>query len=286
MLHRGIFCVAALGLIFSAGGHAQENLTLAAVLGRLHAYLFDYAERLPATIASEHYVQRSGSGMRYQASTLDSDFGIVRLPGVPEWLGFREVLFENGRAASDSEKKLEGAFTNPSADVLEQARLITEESARHNIGAVYRTVNNPALVLELLDGRNAERMRFTRRGENTIGGVQAWRVRFEETSRPTIIQVLDGGNVFASGQAWIDPANGTLMRAEVSFRAQGTGRSGNFSGTLTVDFENNARVGFWVPARMTETYINARQVEVSSGEATYTNYRRFTVDTRVIIGAP
>jgi hypothetical protein len=38
-------------------------------------------------------------------------------------------------------------------------------------------------------------------------------------------------------------------------------------------------MGFAVPSKMTERYTNRNLVTVSSGEATYSNYRRFTVDT-------
>ena len=62
--HWGL-TVAVLALL-SSGSNAQTSPTLDEVLRQLHAYLTDYADRLPATIASEHYQQRVGSGVRYQ----------------------------------------------------------------------------------------------------------------------------------------------------------------------------------------------------------------------------
>jgi hypothetical protein len=274
----------AIVLLLSGGSAAQSNVALATVLDRLHSYLAEYAERLPATIASEHYVQRAGTGVQYQVSTLDSDFGIVRLPGVHEWLGFRDVLLKDGKAVSDHEKRLDTIFRNPSVTALEQARLVTEESARHNVGPIYRTINSPALVLELLDSRNSSRMRFTKSGEETIGQLRAWVVRFEETSRPTIVRATNSWDAPAKGRAWIDPATGRLMRAEAAVHAPGGAvRTGDFTGTVNVTFANESRLGFWVPAAMTETYETVRLTMVASGEATYSNYRMFTVDTRVIV---
>jgi hypothetical protein len=49
---------------------------------------------------------------------------------------------------------------------------------------------------------------------------------------------------------------------------------------LDVTFEHDERLGFAVPAKMIERYTNRNLVTVSSGEATYSNYRRFTVDTQ------
>src|SRR4051812_43937382 len=89
---------------------AQNAEALPDVLDRLHAYLSDYAERLPATIASEHYIQRAGST---NSVVLDSDFGIVRLPGLDAWLGFRDVLRRNGKPVGDREARLDKLFLNP-----------------------------------------------------------------------------------------------------------------------------------------------------------------------------
>ncbi len=73
---------------------AQE-VTLEVVLARLHQYLRDYAEILPATVAFERYQQRVGTSERV---LLESEFGIVRVPNNPQWLGFRDVMKVNGTA--------------------------------------------------------------------------------------------------------------------------------------------------------------------------------------------
>src|SRR5438128_1891460 len=80
----------------AAAGPAQP-VTLQAVLDRLGSYLSDYAARLPATVASEHYVQMSSDGLKNAGTTLDSDFAVVRLSGVKPWIGFRDVLKVDGR---------------------------------------------------------------------------------------------------------------------------------------------------------------------------------------------
>jgi len=279
-LRRLTAFAAVFGLIASSAvrGRAQEILTLDAVLDRLHAYLADYANRLPATIASEHYVQRAGSGLTSTMSVLDSDFGIVRLPGMNQWLGFRDVLRANGKEVGDRGRRLDALFLNPPGDRAHQALLIAQESARQNIGPVARTINNPALVLEMFDGRNAWRMRFDKGREEAVGSLKAWVVRFTELVRPTIVSGGGNADAPATGRAWIDPISGTLLRAEVVVSTPSAG-SGSVSCTTTVVFERDTKLGFWVPARMDEEYLNSRMARVSSGQATYTNYRQFAVDT-------
>ena len=279
-------------LLLPATLHAQTQPTLDAVLEQMRGYLAGYAKHLPAVIAAEKYQQRSGSGVRAQRRLLESEYGIIQLPGDLEWLGFREVLAVDGKPIPDSAHRLAQLFadtvrlkpdtTYDTTDgrrsaTLSQARRIAEESARYNIGPIYRTINDPSFVLEFLDARNSHRMRFSKGGEETVGDTRAWVIRFQETGRPTIIQTRDRRDQPAQGRAWIEPATGRILRAEASVQP-GFG-AGNFIGTIDVTFDHDEKLGFAVPARMTEKYTNRNLVVVSSGEATYSNYRRFTVDT-------
>jgi len=267
---------AAVVLVLSAALlHAQAEPTLDDVLARVHAYLAEYAKQLPAMIATERYQQRIGSGMRRNQRLLVSDYGLIQVQGDSEWLGFREVLAVDGKPVTDSARRLTELLAKPSAHALQQARRIAEESARYNIGPIVRTINDPAVVLELLDKRHRDRMRFSRNDETaTIGGVGAWIVRYQEVGGPTIIRTRDLKDLPVRGRAWVDPASGRILRADAAVDL-GFG----VTGTLDVTFEFDDRLGFAVPSKMTERYTNRNLVAVSSGEATYSNYRRFTVDT-------
>jgi hypothetical protein len=276
------------GLLIAVPLRAQAPPTLDDVLARMRTYLSDYAKHLPAVIATEKYQQRAGSGVRAQRRMLESDYGIIQLPGDLEWLGFREVLSVDGKPVPDSAHRLAEIFAaavrvkpEPTKGAgaiarISQARQIAEESARYNLGPIYRTINDPSFVLEFLDGRNGHRMRFSKNGEETVGEVRAWVVKFQETGRPTIIQTRDRRDQPAQGRAWIDPASGRILRAEASVQP-GFG-AGNFIGTIDVTFVLDDKLGFAIPAKMTEKYTNRNLVVVSSGEATYSNFRRFTVD--------
>jgi hypothetical protein len=254
--------------------NAQAEPTLDDVMARMHAYLNEYAKQLPAMIATERYQQRFGSGMRRSQRLLISDYGLIQVQGDSEWLGFREVLSVDGKPVTDSARRLTELLAKPTAHSLQQARLIAEESARYNIGPVVRTINDPAVVLELLDGRHKNRMRFSKNGEDTVDRVRVWIVRYQELGNPTIIRTRDRKDVPTRGRAWIDPVSGRILRADLTVDP-GLG----VTGTLDVTFEHDDRMGFAVPSKMTERYTNRNLVNVSTGEATYSNYRRFTVDT-------
>jgi hypothetical protein len=255
--------------------HAQAEPQLEDVLGRMRAYLAAFGKQLPAIIATERYQQRFGSGMRRSQRLLMSDYGFIQVQGDSEWLGFREVLSVDNKPVTDSARRLAELLSKPSPQAMQQARRIAEESARYNIGPIVRTINDPAMVLELLDGRHKNQMQFSKTGDATIDDVRVWVVRYQEVGRPTIIRTGDRKDLPARGRVWIDPATGRVLRAEASIDP-GFG----VTGTLDVTFELDEKMGFAVPAKMTERYTNRNLVVVSAGEATYTNYRRFTVDTQ------
>jgi hypothetical protein len=263
-------------ILFTAGHvRAQQKVGLQTVLDRLHGYLADYARQLPATIATEHYEQQAGGGASRERVVLESEFGIMRLVSPAGWLGIRDVVSVNGRSVPDRQQRLHDLFNSPSPQGIQQARRIAQANARFNVGRIQRTINDPAVVLELLDGRNASRMRFAKIGESTLDGVNVWAVKFDERRRPTIIQSPAGRDEAARGTAWVEPITGRLVRTQVMIDSAG------FTATLDVLFRDEPRLGFWVPSTMTERY-EGRDVSSSSGEASYSNYRRFGVETRII----
>jgi len=268
------FFAAAIVLCSTALLQAQADPALEDVLGRMRTYLAAFGKQLPAMIATERYQQRFGSGMRRSQRVLVSDYGFIQVQGDSEWLGFREVLSVDNKPVTDSGRRLAELLSKPSPQAMQQARRIAEESARYNIGPIVRTINDPAMVLELLDGRHKNRMQFSKSGDATIDDVRVWVIRYQEVGRPTIIRTGDRKDLPARGRVWIDPVNGRVLRAEANIDP-GFG----VTGTLDVTFEFDEKMGFAVPAKMTERYTNRNLVVVSAGEASYSNYRRFTVDT-------
>ncbi|MCK7492273.1 MAG: hypothetical protein MZW92_12240 [Comamonadaceae bacterium] len=125
---------------------------------------------------------------------LVSEFALVRVEdaGRTLWLAFRDVAEVDGRPVRDREERLQRLFRTPPANALAQARAIAFASAQYNIGDVVRTVNMPTLALEFLEPAAQTRSRFRKAAEETVDGVRAWVVSFEERARPTRIQDNQG----------------------------------------------------------------------------------------------
>lgn len=259
---------------------AQSTPSLADVLDRLGTYLDNYSDQLSRTVANEHYKQGSRSGSAYVEATLDSEFGIVKVPNYEGWIGFRDVLRVNGKIVQDHETRLQELLLSPAPVAMEQARRITEENSRYNIGLIRRNINSPAIVLELFDRRNHPRLHFAQSDEDTVDDVHVWVIKYEEVQRPTLIQTPQGADIATDGQLWVDPVTGALVRGEVNmknfFRAGGFGAS---KAQMRVYFREDARMKFWVPVRLTEFYQVSALGEIT-GDASYSNYRQFGTETQ------
>jgi hypothetical protein len=141
---------------------------------------------------------------------------------------------------------------------------------------VLRNINTPTLPLDYLSPKRIGGMSFWRDGEETVEGIRAVGLAFEEISRPTMVQPSNGrADVPADGIYWVDPSTGRILKTRISLRA---GRS---EMTTTVSYKPAESLGLWVPAVMNEKYTTP--TEEIDGRAVYKNFRSFKVTTETQI---
>jgi hypothetical protein len=261
-------------------------------MARAGTYVAKYQQDFSLLLADERYVQEvanatkasagdakrgPGGGGAAETRVLVSEFALVRVEDADRtlWLAFRDVVNVDGRPVRDREERLQRLFRTPPANALAQAQAIAFAGARYNIGDVVRTVNVPTLALEFLEPAAQARSRFRKTAEVTVDGVRAWVVSFEERARPTRIRTTRAQDVKTKGLAWIDPGTGRILKSELDAEIQRGLRA-----RITTAYTPDERLQMWVPARMTERYeIESRTI---TGEATYTNFRRFETDVKVL----
>jgi hypothetical protein len=153
---------------------------------------------------------------------------------------------------------------------------------------VQRNINMPMTALRFLRAQNQGRSTFTLEGEKRLDGIDTVLVSFEEHAMPRIIASEDGAP--AHGRFWIDPL-GRVVRSELSFETSG-GRTTTRSvrdrvslrSLIRVSFGEEPRLKVWLPMSMQEQYYIA--AALLEGNATYSNFRRFSVDTATTIKTP
>lgn len=182
-------------------------------------YVAAYGERSALIVAAERYTQRvsSEAGLPFPPRQLLAEFAIVKVPGLVGWIGFRDVVEVDGESVTDRRERLLRLLSDQNGDVGE-ARRISNESARFNVGPVSRNFNVPTTTLFFFHPANLPRFTFKAKGRKTIDGVDTWAIEFKERRRPSMVMTREGKDVPSEGTVWVSPADGTIVRTLVTFR--------------------------------------------------------------------
>jgi hypothetical protein len=268
-----LFVVVALtGLTFAA---PRQDVPLETLLDRLASYIETYEEALSAVVSEEHYVQDVSGQSSLWPSTrvLKSDFLLTKAAEVG-WVAFRDVFEVDGKPVQDRSDRLIELFIKPTGDSIDRVNRIVEESAKHNLGWVRRTVNVPTMVLQFAKRAEQERSQWRRGGRSNVRDLDLREVRFTERALPRMIQTLD--NAAAQGTFWIDEETGRVHRTEMRIA------TGNTSVVIGVSYAHEESIDMWLPVLMSERYSTPRQ-PVITGRAIYQNFRKFNVTVDTII---
>jgi hypothetical protein len=288
-------------MISAVGGaaSAQPAATVTALLDKATAYVSEYEHAFSLLVSEEYYVQEirrplnpgtnlsranPGGGMQggdvRSRRILRSDYLLVQLGPGAGWIPFRDVFELDTRRVRDREDRLAKLFLSNEADRFEFADRIMEESTRHNLGNVSRTINIPTLAMMFVHPRVRDRFTFAGGGEDVVGGRSVQRVRYRETTTPTLIKTTRGRDLVLEGQLWIDGETGAIVKTAL------TAADPAVRATVTVTFRRDQELAMWVPEQMDEYYKAYNALDEIFATATYSNVRRFEVKTDETIRKP
>ena len=278
---RRAVAAAVLGaVLLGAPVRAQDDRV--ALMHRVADYIASFEKQFGAMVAEEKYVQfvAAMAGTRSlptgpQQTVLRSDFLLVNVAS-QGWVPFRDVFERDGKAVRDRQDRLSSLFLGDTRNAIEQARRISDESARYNIGNIQRNINVPTLALVYLAGDYQSRMEFTDGKTEDAGRI----VNFKEVARPTFIHTAEDRDLPAAGRAWIDPQTGAVHKTEVNVY------DSTVEAHITVTYQVDDATKIWVPAKMEERYKRPRDNFELRGLATYSRFRRFSVSTSQDIADP
>jgi VWFA-related protein len=192
-----------------------------------------------------------------------SEFLLVRYPGsMQDLLPFRDVTHVDGMAVGGRDEHLVDLFLKPADVIRDRVRQITLAAETH----VPSTLN-PIFALAFLQGDFQSRFTFTVSDAGAAWPREVRAVAFVETARPTLLRAGPFGDldVPTRGTAWVEDATGRILQTELQM---GQGRS---APRVVTRFTVDPRLQIMVPVSM--------RSENPSGTATYSNFRRFTVQT-------
>ena len=284
MIAAAIQGVACALLVSSAASELQRAAPAGdvfPVLLKASDYLAGYVKALSSVVSEERYDQvvvrkgdRNTAGLSLYR-TLLSDYLLVAVAGSGDWLPFRDVYAVDGVPIRDRSDRLLKLFVEAPPDAYSQAFRIRDESSRYNIGSGTRDTNVPTFALQILTGEWRVGFAFKLKGHERVGETDTAVVEYLETSSPTLVVGQRNEDVPSRGRFWIDPVDGRILRTLFETRPIGG------VNTIEVRFRHEPKLGILVPGEMIERrYAGAEIVE---GKATYTNFRRFRVDTSMEI---
>jgi len=270
------------------------------LLARATWYAIDFVNKLAGVVAEERYIQdsnvalatvaipglggRGAAGMNAPRGSsrhreLRADFLIVK-SAADIWTPFRDVFEVDHIPIRDRDQRLAKLFLNakPDADVNAQAKAIAEESARYNLGAVQRTINNPVFALVFLQPDVREHFKFSEGKPDRKAGPDIRVVDYVEDMRPTVITGGPGRDMPAFGRFWIENGTGRVVKAEIRVEVK------DIKANLTTTFRTDERLGMDVPDEFREEY-DLRDSRVS-GVASYARFRKFQVQSSEELAPP
>jgi hypothetical protein len=261
------------------------------VLQRVGAYVSGYGQQASLIVGVERYEQRFLDAPLGEPSSrrLVAELALVRTADATGWIGFRDVVEVDRKAIHDRQDRLEALFRGGTPDVSE-ARRIADESARFNIGPTRRNFNEPTTTLFFLLPATQSRFAFMRKREASVAGVNVLEIDFEEKRTPTLIRTTDGRDVACHGRIWVEPGGGAVLRTKLI--VGGFDGLGSFS-TVDVTYARDARLGLWLPAKMTERhegiirrastgkFTRASPAAVVTATATYSDFKRFEASATI-----
>ena len=278
---------------------AAQPLSLGEVLDNATAYVSAYEQAFSLLVSEERYVQqirrpviaggnlsRANPGGGIQGGSvvaqriLRSDYLLVHLGTGAGWMPFRDVFEVDTGTVRDRENRLAKLFLSNDANRFELADRIMAESTRHNIGNVSRTINIPTLAMMFVHPRVKERFAFRLEGEETVAGRKTQRVQYREKTRPTLIKTTRGRDLPLDGQLWIDVESGAIIATTLNAMDPAV------RAVVDVTFRRDDGLAIWVPQEMKEYYKATNALDEIFATATYSNVRRFQVNTNEKIAKP
>ena len=196
-----------------------------------------------------------------------SDLLLVRYPGTRrDLISYRDVSHLNAKVVEGREQRLVDLFVKPTDALREQARQIMSSA-----DAYVPSVFNPIFVLGFMQSDFQSRFELTVNDAGAEWPREVKAVAFVEVGRPTLLRTGPFGDLDAPtrGTAWIEETTGRILQTELEV---GRGRS---MPKMITKFRLDDRLQVTVPVEM--------RTENPDGQATYSNFRRFGVQTDTVI---
>jgi hypothetical protein len=265
-----VVLLVAAGMIGSGPRASAQKVQATDLTPKVAAYIRSFIGNFSNVVAEESYKQEIPSPRRKRQ--LKSDVMLVKYPGAEGWLIFRDVFEVDGKSVRSEPERLTKLFVEPPESALRRAREISSASEKYNLANI-GNINNPLLVMALMQEQNHERFRFTLGNLDKSLGPDIRILQFQEFRSPSLIKLDGNADVFSSGLLWVEQATGRVVKTQFNVGRRGAGIE------IVTTFKNDPDLQIDVPVLLKEWYPAGTDGDIT-GEATYSHFRRFQVNTQ------
>jgi hypothetical protein len=292
----------------------RKPVTLWSLLSKAGLYVSEYHKFCRDFVAEERMIQRefSSNGKLKDERRFISDYFFITLPSAPSTVvEVREIKSIDGKTLPHRDHGLLELFENKSSTAAEETERIAEESTRYNLG-LKRHSNMVNIGLNFLMPEHQDDIAYESAVAVMEGAAKAdiAVLQFrEETERTTLHAATPYGNdpLRSKGEIWLSLPQARVLKVDYSFRQEGKYYS--LAGRYVSEYQLGPG-GLLLPSRFQEylydTTSTGHTLPISKdptgkkkldsrpdtqpitfeSDATYSNYRRFSTDVRILPAEP
>jgi len=265
---------------------AKLDPVLRSILAKAGAYAVGYRKLCRELVAEERMTQKEydRKGRLKKQRSFVSDYLFVALPSDPDsTVEFRDVISIDGRAVPRRSQGLLDLFRSKSSNALEEARRVTKESTKQNLGRK-RTSNMVNFCMSFLLPQYQRVIEYRSSPAENPPESNQFILDFRELTDETALRAVTPMGrkpIPSQGRIWLSKPDAKVLKIDFTFRQDEAfyATAGRYLSEYQLGVDN-----LLLPHRFEEYFydlINPEQILFES-VATYSNFRHFSVDVRIV----
>jgi hypothetical protein len=269
---------------------ADPDPVLRDLLVRAGAYALGYRKLCRELVAEERMIQkeydRKGK-LRKQRSFI-SDYLFVALPSAPDFaVEFRDVVSIDGKPVPRRSQGLLELFRKKSSNAFEEARRVTQESTKQNLGKK-RTSNMVNFCLSFLIPQFQGGIEYQFLPPQNSAEVDEFVLQFRELTDETrlgAVSPMGRKPIPSQGRIWLSKPDAKVLKIDFTFRQEEEFYP--IFGRYLIEYQLGVD-NLLLPHRFEEYFYDTKEPErvLFESVATYSNFRHFSVDVKILPNDP
>jgi hypothetical protein len=269
---------------------AAPDPALRDLLARAGAYAVGYRKLCRDLVAEERMIQKEydRKGKLKKQRSFISDYLFVALPSAPDFtVEFRDVVSIDGKPVPRSSQGLLELFRKKSSNAFEEARRVTQESTKQNLGKK-RTSNMVNFCLSFLIPQFQRGIEYQSLPPQNSTEADEFVLQFRELTDETrlgAVTPMGRKPIPSQGRIWLSKPDAKVLKIDFTFRQEQEFYP--IFGRYLIEYQPGVD-NLLLPHRFEEYFYDTKEPErvLFESVATYSNFRHFSVDVKILPNDP